>query len=186
MSEPTQTPYSKVNIVDAEGNLIPFGGSSNDNEQGLATSALQQAEIDNLEQISTKLEEIKDFGSPVPNALLPAGGNKLIGWLSAIWQILINSPLNPPSATNVNIPDPFPVSSTASVIPLNPQRKGLTIYNPLSFDIFVGFRSTVSNTSYAVKIPQDFYWEAPYWYTGIISIASSGANAGNIQVRELV
>ncbi|MBW4598936.1 MAG: hypothetical protein KME29_04810 [Calothrix sp. FI2-JRJ7] len=94
-----------------------------------------------------------------------------------------------PSTINTNIPNSFPVSSTASVIALNNDRKGLTISNPLAFDIFVGFQSTVSSTSYAVKIPPSDsygYWEAPYNYVGIISIATATGNSGNIFVRELI
>lgn len=87
---------------------------------------------------------------------------------------------------NTQVPNPFPVSSTGATIAANISRKGLTIYNPLSFEIFVGFQSTVSSSSYAVKLFADDYWEVPYKYTGIISIASAGTNTGNILVRELI
>lgn len=100
---------------------------------------------------------------------------------------LITNLFSKPTQVNTGIPNPLPISSTVSTIPANPSRKGLTIYNPLAFDIFVGFQATVSDTSYAVKLSQDYpYYETPYNYTGIVSVVCSTGNNGNISVRELI
>lgn len=64
---PQETPYNKVNIVDAEGNLLSFGGGTD-----AATKSKQQ-------EISDRIGN-----SDVTGAALPTGGSGVRGWLSAI------------------------------------------------------------------------------------------------------
>jgi hypothetical protein len=77
------------------------------------------------------------------------------------------------------------ISSTPTIIYSNANRKGLTIYNPLSFDVFLDY-TTVSSTSYATKINPDKYFELPYGFVGDIQIACASGNTGTIFIRELL
>jgi hypothetical protein len=82
MPEPLQTAYNKVNIVDADGNLISFGGGGASNQDSATAT--------NQEEIISELQQIKDNGTPITGAILPPGGSKLIGWLSAIWKVIVD------------------------------------------------------------------------------------------------
>lgn len=210
---PQETPYNKVNIVDAEGNLISLGGGGQSSNGATATN--QETEISLLEN---------NLGTDITGATMAAGGAGIRGWLSGIYVFLLsrlpilvsgrlpvdvsslsvtvnnaqleiaNDVGNPipviqvsPTTVNTAISNPFPISSTASIIASNSDRKGLTIYSPLNFDIFVGFQNSVSSTSYAVRLTPEFnYYELPYSYKGIVSIASASGNIGIILVRELI
>ncbi len=73
------SPFQKVNIVDENGEFI-FSGGSLGNTEGASEATLT---------------EIRDrLGSqPINGAAMPAGGDGLLGWLSAIW-CLINERLS--------------------------------------------------------------------------------------------
>lgn len=92
-----------------------------------------------------------------------------------------------PTTINTGVANPWTVSSTVSSVPANSNRKGLTIYNPLSFDVFVGVQNTVSSNSFLVKLTQDFnYYEFPYNYVGDVFIVCASGNTGNVYVREFI
>jgi len=83
---------------------------------------------------------------------------------------------------------PSTVASSANsqtLLAANANRKGLTIWNDSTGNLFIDFHDAVSTTEYAVKISAGGYYEMPFGYTGIISGIWDAVN-GNALVRELV
>jgi len=78
-------------------------------------------------------------------------------------------------------------ASTASVTLLaaNPIRKGATIFNNGSANLFLDFGAAASLTAFLVKVGAFAYYEVPYSYTGMIS-GIWDAISGSAEVRELL
>lgn len=96
---------------------------------------------------------------------------------------------NPLSQTPASSANPLSnsLSNTASKIAnANPDRKGMSIYNPLSVTVYIDGRDTVTTSSYMFPLPSKLYYEMPApIYTGEIwAVLPSGT--GSINVRELV
>lgn len=101
-------------------------------------------------------------------------------------------PLSNPASATINIPTSSAASATTvasattstSLIGANVNRKGLTIYNSSTANLFIDFAGTVSTAVFAVRIDPNGYYELPFNYTGAISAIWSAAN-GSALVREL-
>ncbi|HIK04597.1 MAG TPA: hypothetical protein IGS40_07780 [Trichormus sp. M33_DOE_039] len=104
-------------------------------------------------------------------------------------------PIN--NAINIQMPSSFTtasnsteltnsLSTTASnPIAANSNRKGLTIWNTLSVDVFVDATDTVSSSNYQFKLGANSYYEMPVpIYTGALWIATA-SGSGSIEIREL-
>lgn len=77
------------------------------------------------------------------------------------------------------------LSTTASnPITVNANRKGLTIFNTLSVDVFVDIADTVAANNYMFKLPAGSFYEMPEpIYTGALwLICASGT--GSVEIRE--
>jgi hypothetical protein len=101
-------------------------------------------------------------------------------------------PLNNPVSVTVNTPTsstaaPSTVAASTTsgtIIAANSNRKGLTIWNDSTANLYIDFDSAASTTDYAVKIAAGGYYEMPFNYTGLISGIWDTAN-GNAKIREL-
>ncbi|WP_375491143.1 hypothetical protein [uncultured Nostoc sp.] len=89
-----ETPYQKINIVDADGNIISIGGGSGGG--GDASAANQQSQI----TIETAIRD-RIGSTSVSGATMPTGGAGLFGWLSAIYLFLTQTI---PALVNGRIP----------------------------------------------------------------------------------
>ncbi|MCC5618174.1 hypothetical protein LC605_24435, partial [Nostoc sp. CHAB 5836] len=78
---PEETSYPRVNVVDANGNVInPFDGSGGG---GDASAINQQSQIALETAIRDRIGD-----TPINNVVMPVGGIGLHGWLSAIWKLV--------------------------------------------------------------------------------------------------
>jgi hypothetical protein len=98
---------------------------------------------------------------------------------------------NPPSVTVTTPTSSTSTSSTVAaattsgtVLAANSSRKGATIWNNSTANLYIDFDSAASASDFAVKISAGGYYEMPFSYTGIISGIWDAAN-GNALVREL-
>jgi hypothetical protein len=74
--------------------------------------------------------------------------------------------------------------TSVSLVSSNPARKGITIWNNSTANLYIDFGANPSTSSFAVKISADGYYELPYSYTGSIGAIWDAAN-GSALVREL-
>jgi len=100
-------------------------------------------------------------------------------------------PLSNPSATVL-----FPASNTATRIntaastvsvllaPANAARKGATIWNNSTSNLYIELGATPTTSSFSVKISADGYYELPFSYIGLINGIWDAAN-GSALLREL-
>jgi hypothetical protein len=72
-----------------------------------------------------------------------------------------------------------------TILAANFNRKGATIWNNSTANLYIDFDSAASTSDYAVKIASGGYYELPFSYTGIISGIWDAVN-GNALVRELI
>ncbi|MEH2357543.1 hypothetical protein [Nostoc sp.] len=98
---------------------------------------------------------------------------------------------NPASATVVQPTSddstPTTVASsttTVTILAANSNRKGATIWNDSTANLFIEFGATSTTTAFTAKLFAGGYYEVPFHYTGVISGIWSAAN-GNALVREL-
>jgi hypothetical protein len=98
---------------------------------------------------------------------------------------------NPASVTVTALTSSISASSTIAaattnntILAANSNRKGATIWNNSTANLYIDFDSSASASDYAVKISAGGYYEMPFSYTGIISGIWDAAN-GNALVREL-
>lgn len=78
-------------------------------------------------------------------------------------------------------------TSSFTVLAANTARKGATIYNDSSNDVYLAFASSATTSAYSVKIPPAGYYELPSGliYRAVISAIALTAT-GNLRVTELV
>lgn len=74
--------------------------------------------------------------------------------------------------------------TSGTILAANSNRKGCTIWNDSTANLFIDFDSAASTTDYALKISAGGYFEMPFNYTGVISGIWDAAN-GSARVREL-
>ncbi|MBD2354744.1 hypothetical protein H6G41_08895 [Tolypothrix sp. FACHB-123] len=90
-----------------------------------------------------------------------------------------------PSTASTSTPSTVNSSATSvTILALNSNRKGATIWNNSTADLYIDFDSTASTSDFAVKLSAGGYFELPFDYTGVISGIWSTAN-GSALVREL-
>uniref|UniRef100_A0A832M3X7 Uncharacterized protein n=1 Tax=Oscillatoriales cyanobacterium SpSt-402 TaxID=2282168 RepID=A0A832M3X7_9CYAN len=100
-------------------------------------------------------------------------------------------PLHNPASASVTFPTSSSISATGipgatsstSLLASNASRKGATIFNNSTADLYVELGGTASTTAFAVKLDPGGYFEVPYSYTGAIAGIWSAAN-GTALVRE--
>ncbi|BBD60597.1 hypothetical protein NIES2109_33960 [Nostoc sp. HK-01] len=98
---------------------------------------------------------------------------------------------NPASVTVNELTSSTATSSTVTaattsgtIIAANSSRRGVTIWNNSTANLYIDFDSSASTTDFAVKIAAGGYYEMPFKYTGVISGVWDAVN-GNALVREL-
>jgi hypothetical protein len=82
---------------------------------------------------------------------------------------------------------PTTVASSATsvtILAANSNRKGTTIWNDSTANLFIEFGATATTSAFIAKLSPSGYYETPFRYTGVISGIWSSAN-GNALVREL-
>jgi hypothetical protein len=100
-------------------------------------------------------------------------------------------PLSNPTSYNFNpvtsgTATPTSVASSTTSVSLlasNSNRKGATIWNNSTANLFVEFGATASATAFTFRLDPQGYVEIPFGYTGAISGIWSTAN-GTALVRE--
>lgn len=83
---------------------------------------------------------------------------------------------------------PTTVASSATsvtILAANSNRKGATIWNESTSNLFIEFGITATAAAFTAKLTAGGYYELPFHYTGVISGIWSVAN-GNALVRELI
>ncbi|MHC5914530.1 MAG: hypothetical protein ACYTXE_26835 [Nostoc sp.] len=75
-------------------------------------------------------------------------------------------------------------TSNQTILAANSSRKGATIWNDSTANLFLEFGATATTSAFTAKLFAGGYYEVPFNYTGIISGVWSAAN-GNALVREL-
>lgn len=83
------------------------------------------------------------------------------------------------TATSVNSS-----ATSVTILEANVARKGATIWNNSTADLYLDFDAAASTSDFAVKLSAGGYFELPFDYTGVISGIWSAAN-GAALVREL-
>ncbi|WP_138500910.1 hypothetical protein [Nostoc sp. PA-18-2419] len=110
-----------------------------------------------------------------------AGEDKVVAFCDLTRQITIEKLVD----TSVKIANNI-TTIAATIINTNANRKGLTLFNSSDKNVFIDSVSSVSTSSYLVKLEPGDYWESPApIYTGAYySIVDSGSTA--IDIREFV
>ncbi|MBL1177831.1 MAG: hypothetical protein FWK01_22510 [Pantanalinema sp. GBBB05] len=101
-------------------------------------------------------------------------------------------PLSNPSSVTVTpatASTATPTSVTAAttntqLLALNTNRKGATVWNNSTAQLYLELGGTASATVYTAKLEAGGYYEVPFGYTGAIAGLWTAAN-GNALVREL-
>ncbi len=75
-------------------------------------------------------------------------------------------------------------TSNTTILAANSNRKGGTIWNDSTANLFIEFGATATTSVFTAKLSAGGYYEVPFNYTGVISGIWSAAN-GNALVREL-
>ncbi|MBN3943501.1 hypothetical protein [Nostoc sp. NMS9] len=89
------------------------------------------------------------------------------------------------STSDTSIPTTVASSVTSvTILASNSNRKGATIWNDSTANLFIEFGATATTSAFTAKLSADGYYEVPFHYTGVISGIWSAAN-GNGLVREL-
>ncbi|MBD2416067.1 hypothetical protein H6G80_03140 [Nostoc sp. FACHB-87] len=97
-----------------------------------------------------------------------------------------------PSQVTVTIPSsssavPTTVNASASsqsLLAANSNRRGATIWNNSTANLYIELGSTASLTAFTAKLLPGGYYETPFNYIGAISGIWDAVN-GNAQIREL-
>lgn len=115
-----------------------------------------------------------------PTAVTPIAGDWEIPQLDSMGsQWVREKPSTTSALTNVAAS-----ASNVTVLALNAQRRGATIYNDSTVVLYLKLGATASATSFTVKMQPDGYFEVPAGYTGIIDGIWASAT-GNARVTEI-
>lgn len=89
------------------------------------------------------------------------------------------------SFSTASSPFTIPSSITSNtILSANSNRKGATIWNDSTANLFIEFGPTATMSAFTAKINAGGYYEIPFQYTGAISGIWSAVN-GNALIREL-
>lgn len=75
-------------------------------------------------------------------------------------------------------------ASSVTVLALNANRKGATVYNDSTVVCYLKLGSAASSTSFTVKMQPEAYYEIPFSYTGILTGIWASAT-GSARVTEV-
>lgn len=115
-----------------------------------------------------------------PTALTPAAGDYEMPQIDSQGaQWVREKPSTTSAATNVS-----GSASSVTVLALNAQRRGATIYNDSTAILYLKLGATASTTSFTVKMQPDSYYEVPFGYTGVIDGIWASAT-GSARVVEI-
>lgn len=98
----------------------------------------------------------------------------------------LSNPYSVPSTVASNSAGTTVAASTTSVSLLasNAARKGATIWNTSTGNLYIDFGATVATTAYTAKINSGGYYEVPFQYNGAIAGVWDNTN-GSAFIREL-
>lgn len=74
--------------------------------------------------------------------------------------------------------------TSATILAANSNRKGATIWNESTANLFLEFGAAATTSTFVAKLTAGGYYEVPFSYAGVISGIWLAAN-GNALVREL-
>lgn len=115
-----------------------------------------------------------------PTALTPVAGDYEMAQIDqhgALW-------VRDKASTTATLSNVASSASSVTLLALNAQRRGATIYNDSSAILYVKLGATASATSYTVKMYQDDYFEVPAAYTGVIDGIWAAAT-GSARITEI-
>jgi hypothetical protein len=75
-------------------------------------------------------------------------------------------------------------TSSVSLLAANTARRGATIYNDSTADLYLKLGASASTTSFTIKLAAGDYYEVPFGYTGAVTGIWSSAT-GNARITEL-
>jgi len=115
-----------------------------------------------------------------PTAVTPAAGDYEAPQIDQHGSVWVREKTSTTSAlTNV-----AGSATSVTVLALNANRKGATIYNDSTAILYLKLGATASTTSFTVKMQPDSYFEVPGQYTGVIDGIWASAT-GSARVTEL-
>lgn len=113
-------------------------------------------------------------------------GSKFVHVLIEVSMPLTNPSSQPASTSSTANPTSVAaIVTTVVLLAANSSRKGGTIWNNSSANLFIELGATASATTFTARVDPGGYYEIPFSYTGTIAGIWSAAN-GNALVRELV
>jgi hypothetical protein len=115
-----------------------------------------------------------------PTAVTPAAGDYEMAQIDAHGAMWTREK----SSTTSALSNVSGSASSVTLLGLNAQRRGATIYNDSTATLYVKLGGTASTTSYTVKLYQDDYFEVPAAYTGVIDGIWASAT-GSARITEI-
>ncbi len=73
--------------------------------------------------------------------------------------------------------------TTVTLVPANSIRKGLTIWNNSTANLYLDFGINPTTSNYAVKVTPGGYYELPFFYVGAVNGVWDSAN-GSAMIRD--
>lgn len=115
-----------------------------------------------------------------PTTLTPVAGDYEMAQIDqhgALW-------IRDKSSTTSALTNIAASATSVTILALNAQRRGATIYNDSTATLYLKLGATASSTSFTVKMLADDYFEVPFWYTGVIDGIWASAT-GSARVTEV-
>ena len=115
-----------------------------------------------------------------PTSLTPVAGDYEMAQIDqhgALW-------VRDKSSTTSSLSNVSGSATSVTVLALNANRRGGSIYNDSTATLYLKLGATASTTSFTVKMYADDYYEIPFWYTGIIAGIWASAT-GSARVTEV-
>lgn len=76
-------------------------------------------------------------------------------------------------------------ASSVSLLALNANRKGFSLYNDGTKNAYIAFAATSTTTAFTMLLPPGALYESNIDYTGVMSAIWSAAGAGAMRITEL-
>lgn len=92
-----------------------------------------------------------------------------------------------PTAATAALSSVADSTTSAVLLPANPDRKGFAVYNESAANLFIAFAATASATAYTIKLPAGGYYEAPTTavYLGDVAGVWDADSTGSARITEL-